>query len=1281
MSENANEQKVAVNQLIAEFMSRTDAGENLTAEQFIAEHPDQATALKQHFASVNLREGLKETGRAGHEETLVKPTSEGEISTGDPTANTILNGAADSETSVTRDHKQQNSGSATNIDIPETFGRYAIQKVLGQGAMGAVYLARDTQLDRDVALKIPKFGDGNGVDDQELLARFYREARASATIRSPNICPVYDVGDIGDQHYITMAYIEGRPLKDYTKSKKAHSEKQIITTIRKLALGLAEAHSIGVIHRDLKPANIMVDLKGEPVVMDFGLARRSDSDDVQVTQSGAILGTPAYMAPEQVAGDQAAIDHRVDIYALGVIMYELMTGEMPFKGNLMALLQQIALNNPKKPSEIRKDIDPRLEKICLKMMAGDQAKRYQSMQKVAADLQKVLRSPRKADENDSAKPTSPKLTSIPSAKDESNPALITIKESKSVSEQLQNKRQKSNNDKKQTSTSGSGSSKPPGKWVIGGGLAALLLIMGIVFTARVGKYEVQITLDDPTITLSVDGEVLNITDGQDVYKLTPGPHKLRLQKDGFETHVEEFTVTKDGKTVVHAVVVNDSLDGLINGEIPPVESNVATKNVPNSSANIAQTTGLLFDESLSHVEVHDLPIDLSQPFTFETWCRPLAFRTVNKGYSSQYVLQIGTYYLRLDNPKSAAPCFSFSTRDPDTTAYASVRSTIRPYIEQRMHLVGQWDGETFSLYVDGQKQTVQLTTWGSGVPAKPEWLTSVGRLNKNTDLIIGNFISQELGRPLPKNRYEFGGLIDQVRISSIARYDEDFNPEDMLDDVDTVALYKFDEGTGDVLKDASGNGHHGKIIGAKWVQVPAAPESEREIAEWILSKGGMVGLTPTSDADWVDTITTPADLPDGPLGILLVSISDIDRSGLERIAFINDLRHIYIYSSELSDDDLQPLERQTKLAVLLLNDVQGFDGHGLKYLNTPHLFGFQANESREFGDEGLRALSKHKQLGEIHASETSITDAGVEYLKDLTELESVGLGSPGVTDPGVEILHGLKKLKRVHLYSESTTQGAVDRLQKALPNCHITRAGRGGLQQDRPAGNGQAKLLHRPATDGELGSDRSVAEWLLSHGGKFRTNVTSDTYITDVSELPTENFRITRIQELSLRMDSNSANAAMQQLGSLTECEIMRITDSTFTDDGLAFVKHLPKLHELNLVRVPGVSGRGLANLPNPDAFHNLALHGTNIDDLGSKEISHFQKLRFLDLNHSGINDEQLANLAGLTELDRLWLPSNPITDAGLKHLVGLTKLRDLQLQQTGVTAAGIAKLQEKLPN
>ena len=386
-SSGAGELSLAVNQLIAEFMSRTDAGEELSTEEFIAAHAEHAEDLKRHFANASLLQGLKQAEANESAKTIADENKQrSDKSPVEPGSQTVARGNADSETSVTRQYEEK-STTKLDLSIPETFGRYAIKKVLGQGAMGAVYLARDTQLDRDVALKIPKFNDGNGVDDEELLERFYREARASATLRSLNICPVYDVGEIDGQHYITMAFIEGRPLKDFTKSKKSHSEKQIITTIRKLATGLAEAHEIGVIHRDLKPANIMVDKKGEPVVMDFGLARRSSSDDVQVTQSGAILGTPAYMAPEQVAGDQTAINHQVDIYALGVIMYELITGEMPFKGNLMALLQQISLNNPKKPSQLRPNIDPRLETICLKMIAGDQKQRYQSMNEVAADLQ------------------------------------------------------------------------------------------------------------------------------------------------------------------------------------------------------------------------------------------------------------------------------------------------------------------------------------------------------------------------------------------------------------------------------------------------------------------------------------------------------------------------------------------------------------------------------------------------------------------------------------------------------------------------------------------------------------------------------------------------------------------------------------------------------------------------------------------------------------------------------------------------------------------------------
>ena len=490
----------------------------------------------------------------------------------------------DSETSVAKEKSFSSDGS---ISIPEAFGRYAIQKVLGQGAMGAVYLAKDTQLDRDVALKIPKFGEDKGVDSEEMLERFYREARAAATLRSPNICPVYDVGEIDGQHYITMAYIEGRPLRDFTKSKKSHSEKQIITTIRKLALGLAEAHEIGVVHRDLKLANIMVDKKAEPVVMDFGLARRSASEDVQVTPSGAILGTPAYMSPEQVSGDQTKIGPQTDIYALGVIMYELMTGEMPFRGNLMAILQQIALNNPTKPSDLREGLDPRLEKICLKMMAGEMKKRYQTMEEVAKDLQTCLRKPavnkKQVSEVEDSKPSV-----LPSPSEESNPELISVKQSDSLASQLKNRGKalppRRNSKAAKQSSASSGMNLPPTKWLLAGGLGGVALLLGIFFFARVGKYDVQIVVDDPAIKISIDGEVLNIEDGDEVIRLSAGEHKLKLEKEGLSAEVEEFTVQKNGTNRLQVKMIEGLIAVLKNGEQPEEISIVTTSNIVPSSA-------------------------------------------------------------------------------------------------------------------------------------------------------------------------------------------------------------------------------------------------------------------------------------------------------------------------------------------------------------------------------------------------------------------------------------------------------------------------------------------------------------------------------------------------------------------------------------------------------------------------------------------------------------------------------------------------------------------------
>jgi serine/threonine protein kinase len=267
--------------------------------------------------------------------------------------------------------------------LPEQFGRYRILKQLGEGGMGSVYLAHDEQLDRPVALKIPNFSFEDGPVGRE---RFLREARAAAGLLHPNICPVYDAGEINGVCYLTMGYIEGRSLASVLESGKALTQRQAAQATRKIALALAEAHRHGIIHRDLKPANIMVNRRGEPVVMDFGLARRSTSEDARLTRTGIALGTPAYMAPEQAQGDLTAMGPGCDIYSLGVVLYEMLTGQLPFTGSPLSVMAQLVSDAPPRPSTKRPGLDPRLETICLRAMARQISDRYTSMDDFASAL-------------------------------------------------------------------------------------------------------------------------------------------------------------------------------------------------------------------------------------------------------------------------------------------------------------------------------------------------------------------------------------------------------------------------------------------------------------------------------------------------------------------------------------------------------------------------------------------------------------------------------------------------------------------------------------------------------------------------------------------------------------------------------------------------------------------------------------------------------------------------------------------------------------------------------
>jgi WD40 repeat protein/serine/threonine protein kinase len=280
--------------------------------------------------------------------------------------------------------------------IPSEFGRYRIERQIGRGAMGRVFLAEDTVLGRPVALKIPSL---TGHDDDKLLERFRREATAAAVLRHSNICPTFDFGEVRGMYYIAMAWIDGEPMSSIiarghdddsedVDDGAALGEQQIVHWVRSLALAFAEAHRNGIVHRDIKPANVMIDTQGEPIVMDFGLAMSTlPSTDVRLTRTGMQLGSPIYMSPEQVDGDTARIGPRSDIYSLGVLFYELLTGQVPFNGPVASVFVQVITQQPAPPTSLRPNVSEELESLCLRMMSKRPEGRPESMSEIAAVLQ------------------------------------------------------------------------------------------------------------------------------------------------------------------------------------------------------------------------------------------------------------------------------------------------------------------------------------------------------------------------------------------------------------------------------------------------------------------------------------------------------------------------------------------------------------------------------------------------------------------------------------------------------------------------------------------------------------------------------------------------------------------------------------------------------------------------------------------------------------------------------------------------------------------------------
>jgi serine/threonine protein kinase/ribosomal protein S27E len=279
-----------------------------------------------------------------------------------------------------------NRNESTQMTTPlKTIDRFDLVARLGVGGFGTVWKARDRELDRVVAVKIPRRGQLSSAE----IEQFFREARSAAQLRHPHIVPVHEVGRDGETLFIVTDLIRGVTLSDWLTAHRpgAGEVAELCVTITD---ALAHAHGQGIVHRDLKPSNIMIDEMGEPHLMDFGLAKR-EIGEITMTVDGQILGTPAYMSPEQAGGAGHWTDRRSDIYSLGVVLFELMTGELPFRGNPQMQIHQRLTEDAPDPRKLNSHIPRDMATICLKCLEREPGRRYATAGELGAEFKHFLR--------------------------------------------------------------------------------------------------------------------------------------------------------------------------------------------------------------------------------------------------------------------------------------------------------------------------------------------------------------------------------------------------------------------------------------------------------------------------------------------------------------------------------------------------------------------------------------------------------------------------------------------------------------------------------------------------------------------------------------------------------------------------------------------------------------------------------------------------------------------------------------------------------------------------
>jgi len=960
---------------LSEYLERVDRGESIDPEQFLARHAAIANQLRSFILAEHEVRKL-----ARHE-----PVSDrSHISTSSL--------AAPGQETVVPQLGGKSNVEKDGAALIGQFGRYRIIRALGKGAMGTVYLAEDTQIGRQIALKTPHFTEDPTGEQKE---RFFREARAAGKLRHPHICPVHDFGQTDGKHFITMAYIEGRPLSALVHRERPQNERQILIVIRKLALALQEAHDHGIVHRDLKPSNIMVDMKDEPIIMDFGLAQQPRSDeDARLTQTGIAIGTPAFMSPEQVEGDAAKIGPPTDQYSLGVILYELLTGRLPFSGSIVAVMKQIVSKMPTPPSQLRPNLDPRVEAVCLRMMAKTPSDRFPSMTAVADALATILENPAKPKSGEPGGPPGTDEThtreTVPAYAPAASLARDKVQEDQGSTRTLKALTPMAIGDNNPTSTDDSPRhQRRRFPWIILALGVAAVSVMAAVIVIHLGKTAVVIDIQDLGVDVAVNGTTLTVIgpDKQSI-KVEPGEQSLKITYAGVETITKSFSLARGDKKAVTVSLADAKLIAKLGNEIlaerdiKSASTGPAVKVLqppPDEQKRVALTAPGSSDPDRTAAE---WVLSVGGIITIDDGGRALEMKVANKLPAAAFLLT-DVSFGDVDKVTDAGLACLKDCRNLTTLSLwgcTQVSDAGLVYFKDCRNLM--------SLIVNSRK----VTDAGLAYFKDCKNLTSL-QLTDATNV-------SDAGMAYFKNRKNLKTLV--------------LNNGTNVSDAGLVCFKDCKNLTFLVL-----NGRDVTDAGLDYFK------DCKNLTFLYLggTQASDVGLAHFRDCK---NITS--------LDLIGTQVTD---AGLDYFRGCKNLEAINLQNTKVTGASLARLKDWPKLTNLCLAN-QPVSNADMAYLkDAKHLTQLDLVDPA-ISDAGLVHLKHCETLTALNIGTEGITDAGMANLKILTNLESLRLYNTRVSDAGLQQLVDLRKLTSVDLKgSKSVTAEGVKMLAAAIPKCKI----------------------------------------------------------------------------------------------------------------------------------------------------------------------------------------------------------------------------------------------------